>query len=45
LPSDYPLIAPAYSAARSKMAKKLGLGRKAGAKTVRPKRRSPKTAV
>jgi len=27
---DYPMVAPAYSAARSAMAKRLGLGRKAG---------------
>jgi predicted transcriptional regulator len=33
LPRDYPLTAPAYSERRSKMAKSLGLGRKAGAKT------------
>jgi predicted transcriptional regulator len=45
LPSDYPLIAPAYSEARSKMAKKLGLGRKASAKAVRPKRRTRKAAT
>ena len=30
LPSDYPMVAPAYSAARSAMAKSLGLGRKPG---------------
>ena len=29
LPSDYPSVAPSYSAARSEMAKKLGLGGKA----------------
>jgi predicted transcriptional regulator len=45
LPSDYPLIAPAYSEARSKMAKKLGLGRKASVKTVRTKQRMRKSAV
>ncbi|BEV13176.1 MucR family transcriptional regulator (plasmid) [Asticcacaulis sp. DW145] len=28
LPSDYPMVAPAYSASRSSMAKALGLGRK-----------------
>jgi predicted transcriptional regulator len=39
LAEDYPLIAAGYSAARSKMAKKLGLGRKAGTKIVRKKRR------
>jgi len=45
LPDDYPLIAPAYSESRSKMAKKLGLGRKAGTKIVRRKRRARKSAV
>jgi len=29
LPSDYPMVAPDYSATRSQMAKKIGLGRKA----------------
>ncbi len=28
LPSDYPMVAPNYSAARSELAKQLGLGRK-----------------
>ena len=28
LPADYPVVAPNYSAARSRMAKKIGLGRK-----------------
>lgn len=27
LPYDYPMVAPAYAAARSKLAKKIGLGR------------------
>ncbi|MFN4024036.1 MAG: MucR family transcriptional regulator [Hyphomonas sp.] len=27
LPSDYPMVAPGYSAQRSKLAKKMGLGR------------------
>ena len=45
LAEDYPLIAAGYSAARSKMAKKLGLGRKAGTKIIRKKRRSRKTAI
>ncbi len=30
LPSDYPMVAPKYAAVRSKLAKKIGLGRKAG---------------
>ena len=29
LPSDYPMVAPSYSASRSQMAKSIGLGRKA----------------
>jgi predicted transcriptional regulator len=41
LPHDYPTTAPGYSAARSEMAKNLGLGRKAGerapAKATAPK--------
>ena len=32
LPSDYPMVAPNYAAARSALAKQLGLGRKPGAK-------------
>ena len=32
LPADYPMVAPAYAAARSKLAREMGLGRKAGAK-------------
>ncbi len=35
LPADYPTTAPAYSAARSAMAKSIGLGRKAGEKAPR----------
>lgn len=30
LPADYPMVAPNYAAARSALAKKMGLGRKAG---------------
>lgn len=30
LPADYPMVAPSYSEARSKLAKAAGLGRKAG---------------
>lgn len=33
LPASYPMVAPAYAAARSKLAKKLGLGRKPKGKT------------
>jgi predicted transcriptional regulator len=43
LPDDYPLIAAGYSAARSKMAKKLGLGRKAGTRVVRRKKGTQKS--
>ncbi len=32
LPSDYPMVAPNYAATRSKLAKKIGLGRKPGPK-------------
>jgi predicted transcriptional regulator len=32
LPKDYPMVAPSYSEARRDMAKKIGLGRKPGAK-------------
>jgi predicted transcriptional regulator len=28
LPSDYPMVAPAYAKLRSELAKKIGLGRK-----------------
>jgi predicted transcriptional regulator len=31
LPDDYPMVAPAYAAQRSELAKTLGLGRKSGA--------------
>jgi predicted transcriptional regulator len=41
LKSDYPIVAPAYAARRSDLAKSLGLGRKAGMKPV-AKRTSPK---
>ncbi len=40
LPSDYPSVAPSYSAARSEMAKKLGLGaqrRKGGGAPAEPR--------
>ena len=32
LPSDYPMVAPKYAKQRSALAKKIGLGRKAGTK-------------
>ncbi len=33
LPRDYPMVAPNYSKTRSELAKKIGLGRRAGTKT------------
>ena len=33
LPNDYPMVAPAYAAKRSELAKNLGLGRRAGQET------------
>ncbi len=36
LPRDYPMVAPNYAATRSKLAKKIGLGRKSSAKARRP---------
>ncbi len=39
LPSDYPMVAPKYAAVRSELAKKIGLGRKAGTK-VKARRRA-----
>ena len=33
LPPDYPMVAPNYAATRSALAKKIGLGRRAGTKT------------
>lgn len=43
LPADYPMVAPAYAAARSSLAKKMGLGRKPKAvetEAPTPKKRS-----
>jgi predicted transcriptional regulator len=42
LPSDYPMVAPNYSATRSTLAKSLGLGRKPAE---RPKGRGRRTAA
>lgn len=39
LPADYPMVAPAYAAARSALAKKMGLGRKPGEPIKRRKSR------
>ncbi len=42
LPSDYPMVAPNYAATRSKLAKKIGLGRKPGPKVkAQPKTKNP----
>ena len=41
LPADYPMVSPNYSAARSRMAKSLGLGRKVGQTTGKRAKRSP----
>lgn len=43
LSRDYPMVAPNYSSARSDLAKKLGLGRKAAQKT--PAKRGRRKAV
>ena len=45
LPSDYPMVAPSYSEARSKLAKSIGLGRKAAAAPARRGRAKAKTAT
>jgi predicted transcriptional regulator len=42
LPVDYPMVAPAYAAARSELAKKMGLGRKS--KAAEPVKRTRKAA-
>ncbi len=36
LPRDYPLVSPNYAKQRSKLAKKIGLGRKPGTKAKKP---------
>ncbi len=38
LPADYPMVAPNYAQTRKELALKIGLGRKAGVKLVRPAR-------
>jgi len=48
LQNDYPIVAPAYAAQRSNLAKSIGLGRKAGTKVAAKKassRRRPRKAV
>lgn len=42
LPSDYPMVSPAYSARRSALAKAFGLGRKAPVKKAPAKRAAKK---
>lgn len=39
LPRDYPMVAPSYSAKRSRYAKQIGLGKKPGTKRGRPKKK------
>jgi predicted transcriptional regulator len=39
LPADYPMVAPAYAAARSELAKNMGLGRKKAPDPVKRNRR------
>jgi predicted transcriptional regulator len=39
LPYDYPMVAPNYAAARSALAKKMGLGRMAKSKPTPPLKR------
>jgi MucR family transcriptional regulator, transcriptional regulator of exopolysaccharide biosynthesis len=36
LPSDYPMVAPAYAAARSHLAKSMGLSRPSGTEVTQP---------
>lgn len=40
LPVDYPMVAPNYAAARSELARSLGLGRKAAAEPVKARSRA-----
>jgi len=44
LPADYPMVAPAYAAARSALAKSMGLGRKAAPAKKAPAKRGKKPA-
>ncbi len=45
LPADYPIVAPAYAAKRSEMAKSLGLGRKKAEEKPISARRTLKIAI
>jgi predicted transcriptional regulator len=42
LPRDYPMVAPAYAAARSRLAKTMGLGQRKGAAASRPAAKAAK---
>ena len=42
LPADYPMVAPNYAAARSALAKSMGLGRKAQVVDATPKAKRPR---
>jgi predicted transcriptional regulator len=44
LPRDYPMVAPNYAAARSELAKSMGLGRKAVASKAAKSKRRPSAA-
>ena len=45
LPADYPMVAPNYAAARSDLAKRMGLGRKAKEPEAAPAKRGRKKAA
>ncbi|WP_299726417.1 MucR family transcriptional regulator, partial [Devosia sp.] len=45
LPTDYPMVAPNYSVARSSMAKSIGLGRKPAAHASAPVKKSRTSKV
>ncbi|WP_127076550.1 MucR family transcriptional regulator [Rhodomicrobium lacus] len=44
LPHDYPMVAPAYAAARSNLAKSMGLGQRNAAKPASPVQSAPAAA-
>ena len=44
LPADYPMVAPNYAAARSELAKKMGLGQQRAAAKAAPTKRGRKAA-
>lgn len=45
LPKSYPMVAPDYTATRSEMAKRIGLGRKPGEKMKPGRKAAPKKTV